>query len=164
MSNPLKVLRTNTGFTQEEIAHITGIPVKTIRNWEQNIRKPSEWTMNLVIDRILREKNENLQIVDENSGVISFLSIKKKIEEVVNDYSVNRVYLFGSYAKGEASEKSDIDLFMESDLHGLEYYKLIEKLRVKLNKKVEVLSNLTIDTSSKIDYEIKSTGIMIYER
>ncbi|MDD5070721.1 MAG: nucleotidyltransferase domain-containing protein, partial [Candidatus Omnitrophica bacterium] len=31
-------------------------------------------------------------------------------------------YLFGSYVKGQATASSDIDLYMESDLYGLEYF------------------------------------------
>lgn len=164
MMNPLKVLRENTGLTQEEVSKITGIPVKTIRNWEQNTRKPSDWALNLVIDRILREKNNDKQNIDEENGIVSYLSIKKSIEEVVHEYQVQRIYLFGSYAKGEASDTSDIDLYMESNLKELEYVELIEKLRMKLNKKVELLSPYTITNSSKIDNEIKKTGIIIYER
>lgn len=164
MMNPLKVLRENTGLTQEEVSKITGIPVKTIRNWEQNTRKPSDWALNLVIDRILREKNNDKQNIDEENGIVSYLSIKKSIEEVVHEYPVQRIFLFGSYAKGEASDTSDIDLYMESNLKDLEYVELIEKLRMKLNKKVELLSPYTITNSSKIDNEIKKTGIIIYER
>lgn len=53
---------------------------------------------------------------------------------------------------------------MESDLYGLEYFDFVEQLRENLKKKVEVLSNKTIQEHSKIDEEIKKTGVLIYER
>lgn len=53
---------------------------------------------------------------------------------------------------------------MESDLYGLEYFEFAEELRENLKKRVEVLSNKTIKKHSKIDEEIKRTGVLIYER
>lgn len=39
----------------------------------------------------------------------SIAEIKEKITPVAKTYGVERVYLFGSYARGEATEKSDLD-------------------------------------------------------
>jgi len=164
MKNTIKQIRNNIGMTQDEVSKLIGIPVKSIRNWEQEIRKPSQWTIDLIVDRLLREKNEKIQIIDQSTGVLSFLSIKKAICKVANQYNVDRIYLFGSYAKGEASGQSDIDLFMESELFGLDYFEFIEALREHLGKKVELLSDKTIQKSSRIDQEIQNTGILIYER
>jgi len=164
MNSQIKVIRENMGFTQEEVSAITGVPVKTIRNWEQEIRKPSEWTIDLLIDRLLREKNEKTQTIDESTGVLSFLSIKKAVHLIAKEYDVDQIYLFGSYAKGEATELSDIDLYMESNLYGLNYFEFIEALRRKVNKKIGLLSDKTIEQSSKIQDEIKKTGVLIYKR
>jgi predicted nucleotidyltransferase len=160
----LKKVRENLGLTQEDVAKLTGIPVNTIRNWEQEIRNPSGWALDLLIDRLLKETNESQTKMDESHGILSFFTIKKTVGDVVSSFNIDRVYLFGSYAKGQATEISDIDLYIESDLYGLTYFGFIELLREKLNKKVEVLSNYTINPSSKIDEEIKKTGILIYER
>jgi len=164
MNGSIKTARENMGFTQEEVSALTGIPVKTIRNWEQEVRKPSEWTVDLLIDRLLRERNEHTLPVDETQGVLSFISIKKVVQQIAKNYDIDTIYLFGSYAKGEATGYSDIDLYMESNLFGLDYFEFIEAIRSKLNKKVEVLSNKTIQEASRIDQEIKKTGLRIYER
>jgi len=164
MSQQIKTVRENLGFTQEMVSTLTGIPVKTIRNWEQEIRKPSDWAVDLLIDRMLREKNEQTQTIDETTGVLSFLTVKKIVQQVAKDYDVDHIYLFGSYAKGEATEYSDVDLYMESSLFGLKYFEFIENLREKLSKKVELLSNMTIKESSRIEEEIKKTGVLLYER
>ncbi|MBU1142959.1 MAG: nucleotidyltransferase domain-containing protein [Firmicutes bacterium] len=164
MSQQIKTVRENLGFTQEMVSTLTGIPVKTIRNWEQEIRKPSDWAVDLLIDRMLREKNEQTQTIDETTGVLSFLTMKKIVQQVAKDYDVDHIYLFGSYAKGEATEYSDVDLYMESSLFGLKYFEFIENLREKLSKKVELLSNMTIKESSRIEEEIKKTGVLLYER
>ncbi|GHV08618.1 hypothetical protein FACS1894217_11350 [Clostridia bacterium] len=38
--------------------------------------------------------------------------IKEKITPIAREYGVERVMLFGSYARGEATEQSDIDLLI----------------------------------------------------
>lgn len=164
MNQSLKAIRENLGLTQLEISNLIGIPVNTLRNWEQETRTPSEWVLNLLIDRILRESNEQHSVVDESTSILSFLTIKKSVAKIAEKYDIKRIYLFGSYVKGQATASSDIDLYMESDLYGLEYFEFAEQLRGNLKKKVEVLSNKTIQEHSKIDEEIKKTGVLIYER
>ena len=44
----------------------------------------------------------------------------------------------GSYAKGKATETSDIDLFVSDSITGLKFYELAEKLRESLHKKVDL--------------------------
>ena len=164
MNQPLKKIRENLNLTQADVSKMTDIPINTIRNWEQESRKPSEWTINLLIDRILREVNEKQAYMDETTGILSFLSIKKHVSNVAKNYHIDRIFLFGSYVKGQATSYSDIDLYIESELYGLDYFEFIEILRETLQKKVEVLSNKTIKTQSRISEEIKHTGVLIYER
>ncbi len=164
MKYPIKTIRDNIGLTQEQVAILTGVPVKTLRNWEQEVRKPSKWTLDLIIDRLLRKEIEKQLKIDDESGVLSYLTIKEKVSEVAKAYDVNKIYLFGSYVNGQATEQSDVDLYMDSNLFGLEYFGFAEKLREKLHKKVGLLSNKTVKEMSAISEEIETTGILIYER
>ena len=75
MNCKIKQARINTGLTQDELSQLIGMPVKTLRNWEHEIRKANQWTADLIIDRILREKNEKLMEHNEIKGVLSFLTI-----------------------------------------------------------------------------------------
>ncbi len=164
MKYSLKTVRDNIGLTQEQVSILTGVPVKTLRNWEQEIRTPSEWTLDLIVDRLLRIKLEEQLKIDDESGVLSYLTIKEKVCEVAKNYDIDKIYLFGSYVKGQATEQSDIDIYMESNLFGLEYFGFAEKLREKLHKKIGLLSNMTVNQMSKISQEIEATGMLIYER
>ena len=42
-------------------------------------------------------------------------NIKKIVQDYFKDKPVNKVYLFGSYARGDAGEDSDVDLIVEID-------------------------------------------------
>ncbi|MBR2831278.1 nucleotidyltransferase domain-containing protein [Candidatus Saccharibacteria bacterium] len=53
--------------------------------------------------------------------MLSVNSIKEIVTKVSKRYGVKKVYLFGSYAKGLATEDSDVDLVIDKgELHGLE--------------------------------------------
>ena len=45
--------------------------------------------------------------------VYSIDEIRQRIEPVAKKYGVSMVWLFGSYARGEATEKSDVDLLID---------------------------------------------------
>lgn len=40
--------------------------------------------------------------------------IKKIVEPIARQYGLKAVYLFGSYARGTATEKSDVDLLIDT--------------------------------------------------
>jgi len=164
MSKNIKIVRENLELTQEQVSLLTGVPVKTLRNWEQEVRKPSEWTIDLVMDRLLRVKMEEYANIDESTGVLSFLTIKENVNKLAENYDIDKVYLFGSYIKGTATEDSDIDIFIESTLYGLDYFGFAEALRERLGKKIGLLSNKTVEANSAIENEINKTGVIIYER
>ena len=54
--------------------------------------------------------------------MLSIEKIKNIVCPLAKKYEVDRVYLFGSYARGEATEKSDVDLCIDpGKLDGLEF-------------------------------------------
>ena len=168
MKTTIKTIRENIGLTQEQVSSLTGVPVKTLRNWEQGIRKPSEWTLDLIIDKILRTELEKQLLLngqgDDEINILSFTTIKKKVSAIAKNHEIDRIYLFGSYIKGNATKTSDIDLYMESDIFGLDYFGLTDELRESLHKKIGLLSNKTVIENSKVYQEIMNTGVIIYER
>jgi predicted nucleotidyltransferase len=66
--------------------------------------------------------------------------------------------------KGTATEDSDIDIFIESKLFGLDYFGFAEAIRERLGKKIGLLSDKTVEPNSAIENEINRTVVIIYER
>ena len=50
-----------------------------------------------------------------NRKIYSVDEIKKRFENVAKKYEINEAYLFGSYARGEATKKSDVDFYIRAD-------------------------------------------------
>ena len=82
---------------------------------------------------------------------------------MLENYDVEYCYLFGSYARGTATELSDVDLIVSTSITGLKFYGLVERLRVNLNKKVDVLDINQLVNNKDLLNEILKDGIKIYE-
>ena len=90
-------------------------------------------------------------------------TIKDRLQPVFSNYNITSAILFGSYAKGSATEKSDIDLMVDSNLRGLRFFALIEDIREALDEKeVDVFDVTHIDKDSRVQKEIYEAGVKIY--
>lgn len=90
--------------------------------------------------------------------------IQSVLTPVFNHYDISRAVIFGSIAKGTATEKSDLDLLVDSRLHGLRFVGFIEAIRQAVGMPVDVFDVSHIEKGSKIDHEIHKTGVTIYEK
>lgn len=89
--------------------------------------------------------------------------IKKTITPIARSYGVKRIYLFGSYAKGNATEDSDIDLLIEKG-KPMSLLKL-SGLRQNVQEALDISVDVVTTTGIEDDFykEIAGTEILIYE-
>ena len=99
------------------------------------------------------------------NNVLTIDDIKNAITPVAREYGVSKIALFGSYAKGEANEDSDIDFHLIETTNIWGYFKLCgfrQDLEKRLGVGVDVL------TTGAMDHQIRETvmkdEILIYER
>ena len=98
--------------------------------------------------------------------VYSIDEIKLILKKLLENTPVDSVILFGSYAKNTADKNSDIDLIIDTKqvLMGFKLYSLITKIEESFNKSVDAFEKSEIIENSKIDKEIKKTGVVVYEK
>ncbi len=94
----------------------------------------------------------------------SISELKDILSPVFEQYGVSQAILFGSLAKGTSNENSDVDLLVDSHLRGLRFVGLMESIRQAVNRPVDVFDVAHIEKGSRIDREIRHTGVMIYEK
>jgi predicted nucleotidyltransferase len=95
--------------------------------------------------------------------VYSVEELKARIVPVLQKRGVKSAVLFGSYATGFADEKSDVDLLVDSGLRGFSFFGLIEYIREALeDKDVDVFDVSEVVQNSRMENEIKKTGVRIY--
>ena len=99
-----------------------------------------------------------------NDKIYSIEEIKNRISPIAMRYGVERVYLFGSYAKGCATVKSDIDLRI--DKGALKGLFALSGMRLDicdvLSKDVDLLTTNSLD--EKFRNRIREDEVLIYER
>lgn len=156
----LKETREFYDLTQIEAALLIEVPVRTFRRYELDENYGDRLKRQKFID-IINEKCE----ITEEKGMLSIELIKKKLTDLFeNQYKgmVDFCYLFGSYAKGYANEKSDIDLCVSTSLTGIRVAGLAEAIRGVLHKKIDLIRFDTLNNNLKLINEIMKDGIKIY--
>lgn len=100
------------------------------------------------------------------SDIITIDKIKEKTIPILRNYPVDKAILFGSYAKGEASGNSDIDLYIDTNgkLKGLDFVGLLEILVNTLGIEIDLIDKSHIEPNSLIIQEIENEGMVIYEK
>jgi len=97
-----------------------------------------------------------------NNRTYTVEEIKDILEPIFRKNGVKRAVLFGSYVQGQADEKSDIDILVDSRLHGLAFFGLLEDVVTSLNKDVDLIDTRQLVNGSPIKERILHEGIEIY--
>ena len=153
----LKELRKEKGLTQAACAKVVGVPVRTYVRYETD-----EGRAGTLKYRYMLETLQKYGVIDEEHGLLTVEKIKSVWAQLFEQYGVKYAYLFGSYAKGKATERSDVDLLISMPLNGLRFYELVEVLRESLKKKVDLLDETQLENNSVLVKEILRDGIKIY--
>lgn len=89
--------------------------------------------------------------------------IKNRTVPIAKAYGIERMGLFGSYARGEAKDDSDIDLYIErGKLKSLlQYFAFVDELESVLECHVDVVTTGIED--KQFLSSIMQEGVLLYE-
>ncbi|MDR0943808.1 MAG: nucleotidyltransferase domain-containing protein [Ruminococcus sp.] len=96
--------------------------------------------------------------------------IKEKIRPIAEKYNLPAVYLFGSYARGEADEKSDIDILVDISGTGIKglwkWSGLTDDFKNQIKKPMDVVDAEVFNFSKDKEFinNIKNDMVNIYAR
>ena len=149
-------VRKQNGLTQKEAAALIGVPYRTYIRYEQNESYQESYKY-----RMIMEDLSNKVRVDEEHGILSVNKIKEILIPILESHDIKICYLFGSYSRGEARENSDIDLLVDTDITGIEFFKLVEDIRSSLHKKIDLLRLKDLSNDNSVALQILKEGIKI---
>lgn len=98
------------------------------------------------------------------SGVYTISQLRDILSPIFGEYNIRKAILFGSYGKGTASPKSDVDLLVDSGLHGLRFVGFLGDVQNAVGKDVDLFDVTHIIPNTPIDREIQQTGVVLYEK
>lgn len=106
-----------------------------------------------IISFLDKQDNKNqyiLSLIKNSFNVYTLKQLKDLMKPVFRKYEINEIYLFGSYARGEATKDSDVDIYCsKGKVRSLiDQGRLIDELEEVLKKKVDIV----FDTSEMNEY------------
>lgn len=152
----LKELRKSLGLTQSEVAHGAKMPLRTYKNYENDPRKGNSIKYHYLQDYLLK-----LNHLDESHGVLPLSRVMEVAGPILARYPISFAYLFGSYARKEMKETSDIDILVSPLGDGLTYFALAEELREALHKKIDLLDTRQLKDNEELLSAILKDGVRI---
>lgn len=98
----------------------------------------------------MAEKAKAKESEKMNNNVFTIKVIENLVKPIAEKYKVEEIYLFGSYARGEANESSDLDFLVYGgeDFKLTMIFSLAEELREVLKKNVDVFEINEINKDS----------------
>ena len=103
----------------------------------------------------------------QTKKIYTLEEIKEMIYDILKKYDIEQAYIFGSYARGEATQKSDVDIMIKKGDATLTFVtlgKLFEELEEALRKQVDIVTEETY-TDIKYDKEcLKQAKMLFYNR
>ena len=149
-------VRKQNGLTQKEAAALIGVPYRTYIRYEENESYQESYKYRMIVEDL-----SNKVRVDEEHGILSVSKIKERLIPILESHDIKLCYLFGSYSRGEAKESSDVDLLVDTDITGIEFFKLVEEIRSSLHKKIDLLRLKDLSKDNPIAIQIIKEGIKI---
>lgn len=155
--NELKQKRRELGLTQIQMAKACGISRRSYQTYEEKA------CFNETYQKIL-DKMDEMSRLDSDYYISNSKYIKRVCRDVFSRCypEVQCAYLFGSYARGEATSKSDIDLLVVCPPMGLKFYEMATELEERLHKLVDLHSHRQLDGNESLLIDILKEGLKIY--
>lgn len=158
--NEIRKRRKDLNITQFQAANSCGVSLRTYQTYEETNNKNSTY------NQILKKLDE-MGILDGSNYIASVRGIKNACRRLFpEEYpEIRCAYLYGSYARGQATGKSDIDILVVLDKPmGFKYYGISEDLKEILHKEVDVQSYEQLIENASMLRDILVEGIKIYNR
>ena len=156
--NELRKKRKDLNITQLQAANACGVSLRTYQTYEETN------TLNTTYDEILKKLDE-MGILDGSNYIVSVRYIKQVCRELFpKEYpEIKCAYLYGSYARGEATGKSDIDILVVLDKPmGFKYFGIGDDLEKILHKEVDIQSYEQLVENAPMLKDVLVEGIKIY--
>ena len=153
----VKEIRLEKGLTQSQASELTGIPLRTYVNYENDAVKEGTIKYNYIAEKLAQ-----YGFVDETHGIIDSGSLQRKCSDIFRMYDVDFAILFGSYARGNANENSDIDLVISTTVSGLKFFGIAEELRKATKKNIDLLNIDQLNNNPALLKNVLKEGKRIY--
>ncbi len=108
-SDRLKAARKNKGIQQKQLAELSGVALRTIQNWENGVRSPSNFARIEQVAAVLGVRSSDL--LDDNESFIASIGEKYGPRSIKGAQKI-LTHIDNEYTNGELDE-DDIEQLMK---------------------------------------------------
>lgn len=155
--NQLKQKRKELGITQIQAANACGVSRRTYQTYEETKNLNNTYYQ-------LINKLDEMGILNGANYICNLKHIKRVCNSLFKEKypEIKCAYLFGSYARGEATGLSDIDILVVCPPLGLRFYGIAPELEDLLHKKIDLHTHRQLLGDVAFLESILKEGIKIY--
>ena len=156
--NELARKRKTLGITQLQAANACGVCLRTYQTYEETTKTNQTYNS-------LMQKLDEIGVLDGTNHIASVRRIKFTCRRLFKDKypEIQTAFLYGSYARGEATGRSDIDILVVLNKPmGLRFFAIAEELKELLHKEVDIQSYEQLLGNAPMLKDILVEGIKIY--
>ncbi|MBR4429857.1 MAG: nucleotidyltransferase domain-containing protein [Clostridiales bacterium] len=144
MNSGFKDALSDSGMSMYSLSKQTGLPYTTINRLVNEKLSINNCNAGAVF-KIASALGVQMEVLMKGECVYTLDEIAERIAPVAKKYNIPKVYIFGSYARGEANPDSDVDLMIEvGNLRGLEVIGALEEFKNALNKPVDLITTRSL--------------------
>ncbi len=102
-------------MTDKQLSYIEKYNKENYTLYTFRVKKSDNNLINL-LDSVSNRNKYITDLIKEriSPSILTIKQIKERIRPVIQKHGIKEVYLFGSYARGEANSNSDIDIYCDS--------------------------------------------------
>ncbi len=102
-------------MTDKQLSYIEKYNKENYKLYTFRVKKSDNNLINL-LDSVSNRNKYITDLIKEriSPSILTIKQIKERIRPVIQKHGIKEVYLFGSYARGEANSNSDIDIYCDS--------------------------------------------------
>ena len=158
----LRLFLFNAGnsFYQRQISGLTNQPIRGVQREVEKLHKIGFLEKSVNGNRVYYKVNRNTPIFEDLKNIFfKSVGIAEALKENLQDNKIKIAFIYGSYARGEESLLSDIDLMIIGDISSKQLSGLLSKPKTELMREINyaVLSlNEFISKAARKDHFINS--------
>jgi len=126
-----------SSFYQRQISSLTNQPIRGVQREVEKLHKIGFLERSIQGNRVYYKVNRDTPIFEDLKNIFfKSVGIAEALKENLQDKRIKIAFIYGSYARGEESLLSDIDLMIIGDISSKELSRLLSKPKTELMREI----------------------------
>ena len=133
----LFLFNANNSFYQRQISNLTAQSIRGVQREVDKLNRMGLIERSIQGNRIYYKVNKKCSIIEDLKNIFfKSVGIAEALKESLKEKGIKIAFIYGSYAKGEESLLSDIDLMVIGDISSKEISSILSKPKKELMREI----------------------------